>query len=509
MINVPKRCLSPRQLTSIMVWCDLDHYLQLDLETKYEIFCIFRLLNLIKSIAMSPNNYHEVLEAQRSFFKSHNTRSLDFRRKQLLHFKNLLAKNEDLLYSAIEKDFNKSTFETFGTELGVLHMEINKALKNLNQWSKKRRVSNNLINFPATSFVIPEPLGVSLIIGAWNYPYHLTLAPLIASMAAGNTAILKPSEIAPETSKAMAQLINENFPDHYLHLIEGGVKETTELLKLNFDKIFFTGSPRVGKIIYEAAAKHLTPVTLEMGGKSPAIVAGDSNLKVTAKRLVWGKFLNAGQTCVAPDYILVDKKVETALLNLLKKQIKAFDYSFENSNYVQIINDNHFNRLINLMEPKKVFFGGKSDSSKRYIEPTILTNVTLSDPVMQEEIFGPLLPVIAYESEEEIYQMVEAFPKPLALYVFSQNRSFQKRIIHNLSFGGGAINDTVMHLTNPNLPFGGVGKSGFGNYHGYAGFKTFSHFKSILKKSLWFEPNVKYPPYSSFKEKLMRWVSGK
>ena len=338
------------------------------------------------------------------------------------------------------------------------------------------------------------------MIGAWNYPYQLALAPVVAAIAAGNTVILKPSEIPSETSNALAVLLNKAFNPSFLKVIEGGIPETTALLNQKFDKIFFTGSTTVGKIIYKAAAKHLTPVTLELGGKSPAIIAKDCNIKMTAKRLVWGKFLNAGQTCIAPDYCYVDKKIEAKFLDACTAEILKTNYAFENDNYVQIINDNNFERLVGLIDTAKVYHGGEIDKVNRYIAPTILKDVTFEDQVMQEEIFGPILPIISYDSLDTALKKVQSLPKPLSCYVFTNNRNTKQKVLERISFGGGAVNDTVMHITNPHLPFGGVGASGIGKYHGEEGFRIFSSFKGVLEKPNWFESPFKYAPYT--KEKL-------
>nr|MBS0037651.1 aldehyde dehydrogenase [Saprospiraceae bacterium] len=457
---------------------------------------------------MDNFGYERVIEKQKEKFYSGEIRDLAFRKAQLKKLKAALQSHEGELYQALQKDFGKSEFETFATELAVLSLDISDALKNLKKWSRKKRVGTNLINFPSRGYLVPEPLGTALIIGAWNYPIQLTLAPLIPCMAAGNTAVIKPSEITTHTSAVIAKMIGDHFPEDYLKVIEGGVEETTALLKMDFNKIFFTGSTRVGKIIYEAAAKKLIPVTLELGGKSPAIVAPDSNLDSCAKRIVWGKFLNSGQTCIAPDYILVHQSVRDELIEKIREYISAFDYRPENDNYVKIVNDQNFGRLIQLIEKDKVVIGGNWNREKRFIEPTVMVDVKLSDPVMQEEIFGPILPVITFEKTDDIIDTVRQFPNPLALYLFTGNKKVRDRILSELSFGGGAINDTIMHITHSKLPFGGTGQSGMGKYHGEAGFRTFSHLKSILDRGFWPEPPVKYPPYSSFKLKLLKWVSG-
>lgn len=448
----------------------------------------------------------EIIENQRTFFNTLATRDIQFRRKQLKTLHKALKDNEQLLHEAIYKDFKKSEFDSYTTELALLYKDIREARKMIFKWARKERVSTGIINFPASSYIVPEPLGVCLVIGAWNYPYQLSFAPVIAAIAAGNTVVLKPSELPKHTSAAMAKIVKENFDPAFFTVIEGGVEETQELLSQQFDKIFFTGSTKVGKIVYKAAAENLTPVTLEMGGKSPAIITESCNLKTSVKRVVWGKFLNAGQTCIAPDYVLVHKSIEGKFIEQLKSEITSQDFSFENDNYVQIINDSNFERLKRMLIPEKIVFGGETDSENRYIQPTLMTGVSLEDEVMQEEIFGPILPIITYETLDEAIRIVKKFPKPLACYVFTQKKSEKKRIQDEISFGGGAINETVMHITNPNLPFGGVGPSGIGNYHGEAGFKAFTHYKSIMDKPTWFDPFVRYSPHTSFRYKIMRWL---
>ena len=446
---------------------------------------------------------HEIVSKQRTFFNSQKTKELSFRLQQLKTLEKVLKLNEKLLLEAIYKDFKKSSFETYATELALVYQEIAHAKKYLSAWARPKRVATNWVNFPAKSYIIPEPLGVCLVIGAWNYPYNLSFSPVVAAIAAGNTVILKPSEIPSETSRVMHQLISEHFDEAFFAVVEGGVAETTELLKQKFDKIFFTGSTPVGKIIYKAAAEQLTPVTLELGGKSPAFVTASANITMTAKRLVWGKFLNAGQTCIATDYVMVDEAVEAKFLEACKREIEKANYAFENNNYVQIINDKNFERLASLINTDKVYYGGNTDASQRYIQPTILHNVGFEDPVMQDEIFGPILPVIRYSNLSEAIQKVQQLPKPLSCYVFTTKASERKQILNTLSFGGGAVNDTVMHITNSNLPFGGVGLSGMGSYHGEAGFKTFSHYKSILHKANWLELPLKFSPLTN---KKLWWI---
>ncbi len=445
----------------------------------------------------------ETVSRQKAFFKTQQTKNIKFRKMYLEKLRDIIMNNENLLYEAIDKDFGKSKFDTFTTEISFVLNDINYYLKNLNSLSKPKKVRTNLVNQIGTSKIHQEPLGCILVIGAWNYPYQLSLSPMIAALAAGNCCILKPSEIAENTMKAMSQLINDNFPPEYLYVYEGGIDETTELLKISFDKIFFTGSTKVGKIVYQAAAENLTPVVLELGGKSPAIVTKDADLEVAAKRIVWGKFLNAGQTCVAPDYLLVEESVQEQFLEMLRKYITEFKYTADSEQYTRIINRKNFDRLIQLIQKDKIYFGGNYDTEKLHIEPTILNPVEWEDDVMQEEIFGPILPVMGFTNFNLVLNTILELEKPLAAYLFTRNSEEKEAFTTKLSFGGGCINDVVMHLGNERLPFGGVGASGMGSYHGPYGFEAFSHQKAILEKATWGEPDIKYPPYS---EKKLSWI---
>lgn len=448
-------------------------------------------------------DYNQIFQSQREFFNSQRTKETAFRKENLLKLKSLLKTNEQLLFKAIYKDFRKSAFDAFVNELNLIYLEIDYFLKNLDRLSKPEKVRTDLALLPGKCYIHKEPLGCTLIIGAWNYPYALTLIPVVSAMAAGNTAIIKPSELPANTMRVMAGLINTNFLSDYLYVVEGGVPETTGILQFPYDKIFFTGSSRVGKVVYEAAAKNLTPVTLELGGKSPAIVTASADLETAAKRIVWGKFLNAGQTCVAPDYLLVEESIKPRLMELVKQKLDAFNYKDGAEHYVSIINKRNFDRILGLIDSSKVTYGGASNEKTLYIQPTILDNITWSDPVMQEEIFGPVLPVLSFTDFNETLSEIIKREKPLAAYLFTTNEEQKERFLKTVPFGGGCINDTVMHLAGDRLPFGGVGNSGMGSYHGEAGFRAFSHQKSILEKSNWGEPNFKYPPYS--KEKL-KWI---
>ena len=449
-------------------------------------------------------NYADILQQQKTFFNSHATKDLDFRKAQLQKLKKVVKSNEKLLYDAIYQDFGKSEFETFGTEISFIYKDIDYYLKNLKSFAKPKNVLTNIVNQMGSSKIVFEPLGNCLVIGAWNYPYQLTLTPVIAAIAAGNTCMIKPSELPENTMKAMAKLINANFDSKFLYVVEGGVEETTAILKLRFDKIFFTGSPRVGKIVYKAAAEHLTPVTLELGGKSPAFVTEKADLNIAARRIVWGKFINAGQTCVAPDYLYIAENIKEKFLKVLIEEIKKRNYTDNVDHYCKIINERNFDRLEKMIDREKVVFGGETNREKRYISPTVLDNVTWDDAVMQEEIFGPILPILTYKNLETAMQTVVEGEKPLSAYLFSNDAKEHELFTEKLSFGGGCINDTLMHLSNDRLPFGGVGNSGIGHYHGKFGFEAFSHQKAILKKSNYLEPELKYPPYSDAKLNILK-----
>jgi aldehyde dehydrogenase (NAD+) len=446
----------------------------------------------------------ELVNKQRRFFNSNETKDINFRIKQLKKLKLLLQENEQRMEEAIYADFSKSAFDNYSTEIALLYLEINDAVKKIKKWALRKRVPTDLVNLPGRSYILPEPLGVSLIIGAWNYPYQLSFAPAIAAIAAGNTVILKPSELPANTSRLMAEIVNQNFEPEFFRVVEGGVVETQQLLEQRFDKIFFTGSVPVGRIVYQAAAKHLTPVTLELGGKSPAFILDDKNLNMYVKRLVWAKFVNAGQTCIAPDYILVKRSLKDKFIQQLVAEIKKEQFSIENQNYVQIINEKNMKRLIGYINQDKVVFGGNYDMQTRVIEPTVMDEVSFDDAVMQEEIFGPILPVIPFDSLDEMIAEVKRREKPLSCYVFTRDKKLRNKIMHEVSFGGGCVNDAIMHISNNKLPFGGVGESGIGSYHGEFGFRTFSHYKSILDKPTWFEAGLKYFPHSAAKFNLMK-----
>ena len=439
------------------------------------------------------------LERQRAFFASGQTKPLEFRLTQLSKLKQAIMDRQADIVAAAKADLGRPEFEAY-FEIATLS-EINLALKKLKTWVKPKRVKSTLENFPSSAWIQPDPLGVVLIIGPWNYPFQLMVSPLVGAIAAGNCAILKPSEQAPHTAKVVADLIADTFDPSYITVFEGDASVSQQLLAEKFDHIFFTGGTAIGRIVMEAAAKHLTPVTLELGGKSPCIVDADINLDHAAKRIAWGKCINAGQTCIAPDYLLVDRTIKAAFLDKLTAAICEFfgDDPSQSPDLSRIINQRQFDRLIALLNSGKTLIGGETDASTRYIAPTVLDNVTWDSPVMQDEIFGPILPVLTYDQFDQALAQVNARPKPLALYLFSRNQAKQQRVLSETSSGGVCLNDTVLHIGVPDLPFGGVGQSGMGSYHGKATFDAFSHYKSVLKKTFWFDLDWRYAPYKPSK----------
>ncbi|MFC4778735.1 aldehyde dehydrogenase [Paenibacillus sp. GCM10023252] len=441
-------------------------------------------------------NATTALERQQHTFRSGLTRPYEYRREQLMKLKQVMKNYEDEMLDTLETELRKPKTESYMTEVGVTYEEINFTLKHLHRWMKPKKVRTPVSHFGSSSRIYPEPYGVALIIAPWNYPIQLALAPLIGAIAAGNCAIVKPSELTPRTSALLKKMLSEVFDDDYVAVIEGGVDVSTELLALRFDKIFFTGSVPVGKIVMEAAAKHLTPVTLELGGKSPTIVGRDANLDLAAKRIVWGKFSNAGQTCIAPDYLLVHQSVKSELLTKMEHYIQELygDNPREAGRYASIVTERHAKRLAGFIDnAKHIVRGGKYDTADRYIEPTLMDEVTRDDALMQEEIFGPILPIIAYEDLSEAISFIHSFEKPLALYLFSGNQREIDTVLEQVSFGGGCINDTILHIATPYLPFGGVGQSGAGAYHGKASFDLFSHQKSVLHQTVKYDLPARYP----------------
>ena len=435
----------------------------------------------------------------KAFFNTHKTKNLKFRKQQLKLLSKNIKNHENELLDALYKDLGKSKVEAYATEIGMLLKSIKLMRKELKNWSKTKQTDTTLYLFPTKSYIKKEPYGTVLIIGPFNYPVQLVFEPLIGAIAAGNTAIVKPSELTPHVAIVIRDIIEDTFDETYVSVVEGGIEETQTLLSLPFDYIFFTGSEKVGKIVYEAAARKLIPVTLELGGKSPVIVDDTANIKVASERISFGKFTNAGQTCVAPDYILVQRKVKNDLIKALKKTITEFyGENIEKSpDFGRIVNQQHFNRLNDLIQIHKdnVVFGGNSSKEDLYIEPTLLDNITNDNKIMKEEIFGPILPIITYDNFDEVLEIIQSKSKPLSLYLFSEDENMTHRVLEELSFGGGAINDTLMHLANPNLPFGGVGSSGIGQYHGKYSFDTFSHMKSYTFKSTRLESSLFFPPY--------------
>ncbi|WP_129745608.1 aldehyde dehydrogenase [Flavobacterium anhuiense] len=427
--------------------------------------------------------------------------NIGYRKETLKKLLYNIQKSEDLIVKSLYDDFKKPEFEAVLTETNYVISELKDVIKNINKWAKPERVFPSLLNFPSSDYIYKEPYGEVLIIAPWNYPFQLALCPLIAAVAAGNRVVLKPSELTPHTSAIIAKIIEKTFHVNHVEVYEGGIEVSNKLLAQRWDYIFFTGSVAVGKIVAKAAAENLTPVTLELGGKNPCIVDETANLKLAAKRIVWGKFINAGQTCIAPDYILIQKNMKVNFISyLIEEIIKAYGKKIDKSpDFARIINTKNWYRLTSMIQDEHVLFGGESDANKLYISPTLLEEPDLDSPVMKEEIFGPILPILVYENESDIHKIVSRYEKPLSFYIFSENNSFTKKLISKYSFGGGCINDTVVHFSNNRLPFGGVGHSGIGAYHGKRSFDTFSHHKAIVKKGNWLDLPMRYAPY---KDKL-------
>lgn len=442
----------------------------------------------------------------RATFDAGHTRPLGWRREQLDAIRALVRENTDELEAALHADLGKPPMEGFMADLAAVMMEAASAAKKLAKWTRPEKVRTPPSLWPGRSRIVREPLGVVLIIAPWNYPVQLLLSPLVGAVAAGNCAVLKPSEVTANTSDALARLVPRYLDADAIHLVEGGVEETTALLAERFDHIFYTGNGRVGRVVMEAAARHLTPVTLELGGKSPCIVDRDVDVEVAARRIAWGKFLNAGQTCVAPDYVLVHQEREEELVAALGRTLRKFygDDPKKSKDYARVVNRNHHRRLTGLLKDADVALGGQSDESECYLAPTVLRHVKPGDPVMDEEIFGPILPVLPVPDVKSAIEFVNQREKPLALYVFSRNAEVEKEVIGQTSSGGACVNGTVLHLAHPDLPFGGVGPSGTGAYHGRASFETFSHRKSVLTKGWRFDAKLMYPPYRGFATKLIK-----
>ncbi|MDO4474596.1 MAG: aldehyde dehydrogenase [Eubacteriales bacterium] len=455
---------------------------------------------------MNENEIRLLVEKQRDYFRTGATLNASFRINALKRLRDCIQKNEVEITDALRKDLGKSAHESYMCEIGMTLSEITYMIRHIRSFSRERRVRTPLAQFHSRSFVKPSPYGVVLIMSPWNYPFMLSLEPLVDALAAGNTAIIKPSAYSPATSAVISKIIEECFIEEHVATVTGGRSENTALLNQHFDYIFFTGSQSVGKIVMEKAASHLTPVTLELGGKSPCIVDETANLKLAAKRIVFGKYLNCGQTCVAPDYIYCDSRVRDELVEEIKKQIRR-QYGkqpLKNKKYGKIINEKHFDRINGLIDQAKVVCGGNSDADTYKIEPTVMTDVTFQDAVMQEEIFGPVMPILTYDSIDEAIVKINSMAHPLALYLFSSSKENQEKVTSRCGFGGGCINDTIIHLATSEMCFGGFGESGMGSYHGKEGFRTFSHYKSIVDKKTWLDLPMRYQPYRKINDKLIR-----
>ncbi|MGA5688491.1 aldehyde dehydrogenase [Cytobacillus pseudoceanisediminis] len=454
------------------------------------------------------DNYADLIQKQRNFFTQGKTKDVTFRMEALGKLRSVIKQHEQELMDALKADLNKSEFDAYLTEIGILLEEIRFTLKHLKKWAKPKKVKSSIAQFGSKSCIYPEPYGVALIIAPWNYPFQLAIAPLIGAIAAGNCAILKPSELTPRTSALLSKMISNQFPQEYISVVEGDAETSTALLNEKVDYIFFTGSVPVGKIIMEAASRHLTPVTLELGGKSPCIVHEDANLKLAAKRIAWGKYINAGQTCVAPDYIYVHSRIKDEFLKELKQSIQELygENPIASGQFTRIVSEKHFSRLTKFLTDSTTVHGGRHDLSSLTIEPTVLGHITWADEVMQDEIFGPILPVLEYDDLSGMISEVTARPKPLALYIFTESEGVQNQILSSISFGGGCINDTVYHLSSPYLPFGGVGESGIGAYHGKGSFDVFSHEKSILKQTTRFDLPFRYPTTKNALKKVKLFI---
>ena len=460
---------------------------------------------------MDQQQLKTITNKQRDFFFSGDTKETTFRIKQLKILKKAIEDNEEEILNALKSDLGKPETEAYVSEIAALLGEIDYALKNIKKWNKPKKVRTPFLFFPASSYIYQEPYGSTLIIGPWNYPFELLFRPLVGSIAAGNCSVVKPSEIAPNSSRIINKIIKENYDISYIAAVEGGAERTQMLLSQKFDYIFFTGGTKVGKIIMETAAKNLTPVTLELGGKSPCIVDKDINIETTARRITWGKFFNAGQTCIAPDYLLTHKSIKNNLLESIKTVIKEF-YGEDPAgckDYARIINEKHFSRLSELLKEGNIIAGGDINKENLYIAPTVINNISWGSKIMEDEIFGPILPVIEYEDLDEVISILYNKPKPLALYFFSKDKDKQEKILKQTSSGGVSINDTLAHYQNVRIPFGGIGNSGMGAYHGKASFDTFSHSKSVLRRSF-FEDKIKYPPYKTplkYLKKILKIIS--
>ena len=466
---------------------------------------------MIKSKSVVKDIIKNIINKQRAFFNSKKTFDIQRRKELLKNLKKEIENNEKEIENALFKDLGKSEGESYLTELHFIYSELNIAIKNIDKWVKRKSVRSSLLNFPSSDYIIAQPYGITLHISPWNYPFQLSIAPLIGAIAAGNTVILKPSEYSINTSLVLEKIIDNVFPEGLVKVIQGGPEEANELLNYRWDYIFFTGSLNVGKIVAEKAAKFLTPTTLELGGKNPCIIDETASIKVTAKRIVWGKFINCGQTCIAPDFLIVNEKIKNKLVNEIINQIKHIygDDAQVSDSYGRIISKKHIDFLSSLLNNENIIYGGKIDSENKYFEPTLVEITDFNSNLMKQEIFGPILPIYKYKDFNEIDEIISRYKDPLALYIFTKKRKFGEKFLNNYSFGGGAINDTVVHIANDRLPFGGVGNSGMGKYHGESTFKTFSHFKPYISKPFWIDLPLRYPPFKkkiSFLKKVLKLI---
>lgn len=451
------------------------------------------------------------IDIQKEFFVSGATRNVEYRIRQLRSLYHIIQIYQEEICEALHRDLGKSRQEAYVTEIGIVLSQINHALSHLRKWAKPRRVKTSFMQLKGSGWVIPEPYGVCLILSPWNYPFQLSIAPAVAAIAAGNCVIIKPSEQAPATAELLSKIFNQNFEQRFCHVITGGAEVAKSLLMQKFDYIFFTGGAKIGQEVLQQAAKNMVPCTLELGGKSPCIVDDTAVIPIAARRIVWGKTLNSGQTCVAPDHLYVHKKVYKQLLEAMQGCVREFygEHPEQSEEYGCIVNQKHFDRLCALMDGCEILFGGETDPEQRKIAPTFLSLPNLKHPIMEEEIFGPLLPIIPYEDIDEVISQIRRRPAPLAFYLFTRDTRVENHVMRELPFGGGCVNDTILHITGENMPFGGVGESGMGSYHGKAGFDTFSHEKSILRSSSVLDIGLRYPPYgkTARRERVFRWIS--
>ena len=440
----------------------------------------------------------ELYNIQDKHIKSHSKLNVSERIHYLVKLKKTIQSRENEIYDALKSDLNKPKFESYATEIGFLLNEISLFIKNLEKWAEPESIPSSIINFPSKDYIYKEPYGKVLIISPWNYPFQLSLLPAMSAFACGNNVILKPSEHTPATSNLVKSIVSAVFPANVFSVIEGDAEVASELLGLKWDYIFFTGSVKIGKIVAKAAAINLTPTTLELGGKSPAIIDDSMNMKLVSKRIVWGKFLNSGQTCVAPDYLIVHESIKDLLIKeLINSILEAFGkFTDKINNYTSIVNENNFDRLVKLINESKVIFGGQHDRKTKFIYPTLVDTPNPEDNIMIDEIFGPILPILTFNCQDDIDEIINKNPNPLALYVFTKSKEFEEKIINRYKFGGGAVNDTIVHLANPKLPFGGIGNSGYGSYHGKYSFELFTHNKSIVKRATWYDNKLRYAPYA-------------